>query len=91
MPLGVLAAPKHPLRGGEDAGHVALRPGIGQRPRLHGPARQHHLLDVLGGDLLALCPERELLDLEPQLVRVLPDELDQQAARVGVGLRARAA
>ena len=42
---------------------------------------------MLDGDLLAVRPERKLLDLEPQLVRVITDELDQQAAGISVGLR----
>ena len=66
-------------------------PGVGQRPRLHGPARRDHLLDVLGRDLLAFGPERELLHLEPKLVRVLADEVEEQAARIGLSLRAELA
>ena len=79
------------LARGERSRRVALRPGVGERERRrlgNGGDEQLHL--VLA-DRLVPGPERELVDLVRELVEVLPDEVDQRGARLGLGACARLA
>ena len=70
---------------------VALRPGVGERERRRLGDGRDEQLDLVLADRLVPGPERELVDLVRELVEVLPDEVDQSGARVGLGARARLA
>ena len=69
------------------AGDVAAPPRVrdGEDRRLG--AADGELLDDGARDRLAVRPRRELLDLGREIADVVPDRLDERAARVAVGRR----
>src|SRR6266852_380128 len=75
------------LAGGEDARDVPPAPGVGQRPRRQLAAGCDEELDVAFTDLGAGSPDRQLLGLARELLRIVADELDERTARGRVGVR----
>ena len=71
-------------------GDVPPAPGVGDREdRRFGPP-DGELLDRRARDLLAVRPRRELLDLGGEIADIVPDRLDERAARVAVDGRVEA-
>src|SRR5688500_4099678 len=82
---GTAFALENRLARGERPPRVPLRPGVGERERRRLGDRSDELLDLVLADRLVPSPERELVDLVRELVEVLPDEVDQSRARLGLG------
>ena len=62
---------------------VAPAPGVGEDERRNVGAGGDELLDLVLPHLVRPGPERELVDLPGELVRVVADELEQGTARLG--------
>ena len=85
----LVGAVEHRLRQLEQLPGLALCPGIGERERRHVGDRRDELLDLGHADRLALRPGRDLVDLVREAVEILlADVLDQERARVRLGLDA---
>src|SRR5581483_4716224 len=73
------------LGGAERRRDVPASPRVGDGEDRRLGAADGELLDDRARDLLAVRPRRELLDLGGERADLVPDRLDESAARVAVG------
>ena len=78
------------LAGRERGGEVTASPGIGELVAGNLGATCGQQLDLARADRVVTRPRRDLVDLACELLRILPDELDQKPGRLGVDAHAAA-
>ena len=84
----VAGALEQRLAGGQRSREVAPPPRVGELVARHLRTAGGELLDLADTDGVAARPGRDLVDLGRELVRVLADDLDEQANRVRVDVHA---
>ena len=72
----------------QERSRVALAPDVGEPIVRRLGQRWYERLDLALADRLPVRPCRQLLHLARELLRVVPDQLEQRGARLGLRLRA---
>src|SRR5262249_42529143 len=83
---GIAGAVEHLLRLTKDGADVARAPSVREVPGRGLRPRRDERFDVSLGHLRARAPPGEPLDFAVNLVEVVADELDEEAARLGLCL-----